>query len=203
MKLSILDYDMLSNDDKQRFLEDVLMIWHSLMYDTKGNNIPNDNNEWFIVSTPPIHNPSKGEKLYLAITEIDNEELVVGYLYIEPKINPIHKLYPDEKGVEILYISQDFYEEQENAIYANQMGISKEFHSMGIASKLLNFIIEKYRNKNILLAVFAKNIKAINCYKKNGFEIIAKERSESTLGGKHEFLYMIFKQKYMRRVNND
>lgn len=53
-----------------------------------------------------------------------------------------------------------------------------EYRNLGIATKLLNFIENKYKNiNNITLEVRESNIAAINFYIKNGFKEVAKRKN--------------------------
>lgn len=53
-----------------------------------------------------------------------------------------------------------------------------EYRNLGIATKLLNFIENKYKNiDNITLEVRESNISAINFYIKNGFKEVAKRKN--------------------------
>ncbi|MBR6690379.1 MAG: GNAT family N-acetyltransferase [Bacilli bacterium] len=56
--------------------------------------------------------------------------------------------------------------------------IDNEYRQLGIATKLLNFIENKYKNiKNITLEVRESNKKAINFYLKNGFKEVTKRKN--------------------------
>lgn len=56
--------------------------------------------------------------------------------------------------------------------------VGKEFRRCGIATKLLKFIENKYKNiKNITLEVRESNVVAINFYLKNGFKEITKRKN--------------------------
>ena len=56
--------------------------------------------------------------------------------------------------------------------------VDKIYRNKGIASKLLNFIENKYNNiNNITLEVRESNKEAINFYSKNGFKYITKRKN--------------------------
>ena len=47
-----------------------------------------------------------------------------------------------------------------------------EYQGNGYGDKLLKYILDNYNNRNYFLEVNVKNERAINLYKKNGFEIL-------------------------------
>lgn len=47
-----------------------------------------------------------------------------------------------------------------------------EYQGNGYGDKLLKYILDNYKNRNYFLEVNVNNEKAINLYKKNGFEIL-------------------------------
>jgi len=56
--------------------------------------------------------------------------------------------------------------------------VDNEYRQLGIATKLLNFIENKYKNiKNITLEVRESNKIAINFYLKNGFKEVTKRKN--------------------------
>lgn len=58
----------------------------------------------------------------------------------------------------------------DNRIEINYIIVEEEYQHKGIATKMLEYMIEKYKTiENITLEVSTKNIKAINFYHKNGF----------------------------------
>lgn len=50
--------------------------------------------------------------------------------------------------------------------------IEPEYQGNGYGDKLLKYILDNYKNRNYFLEVNVNNKKAINLYKKNGFEIL-------------------------------
>ena len=68
----------------------------------------------------------------------------------------------------------------------------------GIGSRVVkminDLIYEKYKVDHIVLRPFKRNVGAVNCYKKNGFEIIDEYEDEDTLGNKEIYLLMINKK---------
>lgn len=51
--------------------------------------------------------------------------------------------------------------------------VSKEYQGKGVGTMLMNFIFDKFGNVNYKLQVAVYNTKAINFYKKFGFEVVA------------------------------
>ncbi len=65
--------------------------------------------------------------------------------------------------------------------YITILGVLEEYQGLGIASKLLDKLINEAREKKfekIRLAVYYKNKKAIDLYKKKGYSVIRKEASK-------------------------
>lgn len=50
--------------------------------------------------------------------------------------------------------------------------VMPEYQGNGYGDKLLKYILDNYKNRNYFLEVNVNNEKAINLYKKNGFEIL-------------------------------
>lgn len=59
-----------------------------------------------------------------------------------------------------------------NHIHILSFGFNKTFQCKGVGTAVLNFIKEINKNKKISLNVQTSNLKAINCYFKNGFKAI-------------------------------
>lgn len=63
------------------------------------------------------------------------------------------------------------YKDTFNAYAISLLFVDPSFHNLGIGSKLLQFIIDQFGNKDIVLNVFTDNSIAIHIYKKFGFII--------------------------------
>ena len=63
--------------------------------------------------------------------------------------------------------------------YIDELYVSKQFRSMGIGKKLLDFI--KKTHNELTINIFQKNINGIRFYKNNGFEIVEENIEDSTL----------------------
>ena len=50
--------------------------------------------------------------------------------------------------------------------------VMPEYQGNGYGDKLLKYILDNYKNRNYFLEVNVNNERAINLYKKNGFEIL-------------------------------
>lgn len=63
------------------------------------------------------------------------------------------------------------YKDTFNAYAISLLFVDPSFHNLGIGSKLLQFVIDQFGNKDIVLNVFTDNSVAIHIYKKFGFII--------------------------------
>lgn len=63
------------------------------------------------------------------------------------------------------------YKDTFNAYAISLLFVDPSFHNLGIGSKLLQFVIDQFGNKDIVLNVFTDNSIAIHIYKKFGFII--------------------------------
>ena len=63
------------------------------------------------------------------------------------------------------------YKDTFNAYAISLLFVDTSFHNLGIGSKLLQFVIDQFGNKDIVLNVFTDNSIAIHIYKKFGFII--------------------------------
>ena len=55
--------------------------------------------------------------------------------------------------------------------------VDPRYRKIGVATKLLKYIEENYKAKNITLEVKKNNIPAINFYNKNGFSIVSVRKN--------------------------
>ena len=72
-------------------------------------------------------------------------------------------------------IAAYFHKEEENFVFITSVSVKKEFHTQGIAFRLLHQCmlkaeIEDYKEINLI--VHKDNCKAISLYKKFGFEVV-------------------------------
>ena len=58
-----------------------------------------------------------------------------------------------------------------NEIYINDFAIFEEFQNNGFGTEVLNYIKNKYEDKNFELGVEKGNLKALHLYQKIGFKI--------------------------------
>lgn len=65
--------------------------------------------------------------------------------------------------------------EKDNA-YKDILGVSKEYQHKGVASSLLEHVLNNYNYSSFLLSVTDINRKAIGCYTKNGFKEVRREK---------------------------
>lgn len=60
--------------------------------------------------------------------------------------------------------------------YIDIIGVSKKYQRKGIASELLDHVFHNYDYSSFLLSVTDINVNAIECYIKNGFKEIKREK---------------------------
>lgn len=83
-------------------------------------------------------------------------------------------LYEDESCIKGVLVYEFFYDR----IEIDYIIVDPIYRKCGIASKLLNYIENKYKEaKNITLEVRESNLSAINFYIKNGFNQVTKRRN--------------------------
>ena len=58
----------------------------------------------------------------------------------------------------------------------NRCFVMPEYQGNGYGDKLLKYILDNYSNRNFFLEVNVNNEKAINLYKKNGFNILTTRK---------------------------
>ncbi len=103
-----------------------------------------------------------------------NDEHMVSYLYYED-------LRPDiALGYVTIYESNDFIAKEEfdviiddikpDSVYIWEIGTRKGYEGRGIASKLLNFVKEKYSNRDIYTCLDEENVASIRIHEKVGFK---------------------------------
>ena len=83
-----------------------------------------------------------------------------------------------------------------NNIYEYDIFIGEEeYLSKGIGTEIVNYInkyiYNKYLADCIILRPFKRNIRAIKCYEKNGFDIIDEYDTVDTLDNKEAFVVLI------------
>lgn len=92
--------------------------------------------------------------------------------------NPFTKFYVYIENDQVLaFINYDIIYDRAELLY---VGVVESYQKNGIATKLLNYMIEdceKSDVKNITLEVHINNNKAINLYKKFGFKQVALRKN--------------------------
>lgn len=92
--------------------------------------------------------------------------------------NPFTKFYVYIENDQVLaFINYDIIYDRAELLY---IGVVESYQKNGIATKLLNYMIEdceKSDVKNITLEVHINNNKAINLYKKFGFKQVALRKN--------------------------
>ena len=123
-------------------------------------NIVIDMMRRFYNSSAVITNGS--EKIFAANVDacLKNSAYLEGYVFVvDEKIigyGMITKSFSTEFGGECIWIEDIF--------------IEKNFRGKGFGTRFLNFVKEKYPDKNLGLEVESDNVKAIAAYKKFGFK---------------------------------
>lgn len=105
------------------------------------------------------------------IETIGKSILPIYYTSLEIKQMIRHSSYSVLKIVENDFIvGFVVLEKQDHNIHICSIGIHKQYQRLGLGTKLLTFIKNKYKNDTISLNVHVENKKGIGCYEKNGFE---------------------------------
>lgn len=73
-----------------------------------------------------------------------------------------------EKGVKL---ENNFYDKN-NSIYIQYLEVKRDYRHNGIGRKLLRYVKDRYKKKNIYLKVGKENNIALNLYKDEGFKFI-------------------------------
>ena len=93
---------------------------------------------------------------------------------IDLNSNPFYKcLIYEEKGILGVIVFEEIYDR----IELDYIIVNDNYRRRGIASKLMDFLIEYSKSNNILnitLEVNENNISAINLYKKYKFDLVSK-----------------------------
>ena len=102
------------------------------------------------------------EKIFAANVDacLSDSSLIEGYVFVvDEKIigyGMLAKSFSTEFGGECIWIEDIF--------------IEKDFRGKGFGTRFLNFVREKYPDKNLGLEVESDNVKAVATYKKFGFK---------------------------------
>jgi len=123
-------------------------------------NIVIDMMRRFYNSSAVITNGS--EKIFAANVDacLKNSAYLEGYVFVV-----------DEKIIGYGMIAKSFSTEfGDECIWIEDIFIEKNFRGKGFGTRFLNFVKEKYPDKNLGLEVESDNVKAIAAYKKFGFK---------------------------------
>ena len=98
------------------------------------------------------------------------------------------QIYKFDKDIELNISSDNIYE------YDIFIG-EEEYTSKGLGSLIINLIDEiiysKYNADSIILRPFKRNVRAVKCYQKCGYNIIDEYESTDTIGNKENILVLI------------
>lgn len=68
-----------------------------------------------------------------------------------------------------------------NQIYLNSLAVDPLFRHQGVATQLIQFILNQQKVDEYVLEVLSENIPAINLYQKLGFEMISSKKPSSII----------------------
>ena len=139
--------------------------------------------EWFeqrILTFDEIKNKYKNKlqkgNQYILIIQADNKDI------------GLVQIYKFDKDIELNISSDNIYE------YDIFIG-EEEYTSKGLGSLIINLIDEiiysKYNADSIILRPFKRNVRAVKCYQKCGYNIIDEYESTDTIGNKENILVLI------------
>ena len=118
------------------------------------------------------------------IREFEQKDFIVVNKLLNTFNYKIDKESFNNDFLKVLIYEEDFikgilvYQYLYDRIEIDYIIVDNEYRNLGIATKLLNFIEDKYKDiKNITLEVRESNKVAISFYKKNGFKEIAKRKN--------------------------
>ena len=77
-----------------------------------------------------------------------------------------------EMLVQMSALTENNVRDDDNSIYVHSFGIDEKYRHKGIGRKMLRFVKDYYKTKNIYLGVEKSNTVACNFYEKEGFEIV-------------------------------
>lgn len=122
----------------------------------------------------------KNMKNYLYYEDNDNTK-ALGYVTVYEKSDFIQK---EEFDVKIENINED-------SVYIWEIGTRKGYEGKGIATKLLRFIIEKYKGHNIYTCLDEKNIPSIRIHEKVGFKKVKEFTGDFFEGDEHYIISIL------------
>lgn len=118
------------------------------------------------------------------IREFEQKDLVAVNKLLNTFNYKIDKESFNNDFLKVLIYEEDFikgilvYQYLYDRIEIDYIIVDNYYRNLGIATKLLNFIEDKYKDiKNITLEVRESNKVAISFYKKNGFKEIVKRKN--------------------------
>jgi len=118
------------------------------------------------------------------IRELENKDYISVNKLLSIFNYKLDKKSFDNDFLKVLVYEEDFikgiliYQYLYDRIEIDYIIVDIEYRNLGIATKLLSFKKNKYKNiKNITLEVRESNKEAINFYLKNGFKEVTKRRN--------------------------
>lgn len=118
------------------------------------------------------------------IRELEEKDLIQVNKLLENFNYNLNKESFNNDFLKVLVYEEEFvkgilvYQYMYDRIEIDYIIVDNNYRNLGIATKLLNFIEEKYKNiLNITLEVRQSNKEAIGFYKKNGFKEATKRKN--------------------------
>lgn len=104
-------------------------------------------------------------------------------------------------GYAVVYEGNDFLEKEkfdvsinnipDDAVYIWQVATKIGYEGQGIATQIINYITEKFKNRNIYSCVDVTNVASLKCHKKCGFKELSIFDDEKN--GEKDTLYILLK----------
>jgi RimJ/RimL family protein N-acetyltransferase len=99
-------------------------------------------------------------------------------------------IFVDEKLVGYVQASKNYLEKQKHITSLNNLYISKDFRKQGLATILINFVLQMLQGhegiQSAFLSCTAKNRQAYQLYKKLGFQRFAVRRDAILFNGEYD-----------------
>ena len=123
---------------------------------------------------------------------------------LENSMVPVYMIEYDKVPIGIIQYKlldkndKKLYKLEDKNIYELDIFIGRlDMHNKGIGSnaikQMMNFLIKNKEADMLVMCPLKSNIKAINCYKKCGFNIINSFRTEDTIGKIQDYILMVYK----------
>ena len=111
------------------------------------------------------------------ILEVEKSSFSASHAYSERRFKSLYRAHPDDfivAGKENKIIGYIIAYSKRGFLEFNSIAVDKNYRGMGIGSRLMNFVLEKFKNrgfKKAFLEVITTDKKVISFYEKRGFQI--------------------------------